>query len=182
MKRLALFLLITTLALVLAGCNPTVHGGGNVNLLYVDGGPGTYQLGGTATFAISATCNDHKDAMMSTIEWNDQANGVQFHARLPWISISELTDGAFSTCDGLAADFEGQYGVFDGSATTAIINAQGQEVGVALILVGKPGQVSPDIGIDPCGGTAPWLYVTASGTDWSYQAIGCLDRGNIVFQ
>ncbi|MBI5034624.1 MAG: hypothetical protein HZB51_29230 [Chloroflexi bacterium] len=181
MKKLGLFLLIAIAALALVGCDPTVHGGGQLALLDGNVGGGTFQTG-TATFAINATCNDHKDALMSTIVWNDQTNGVQFTARQPWLSITEMTQGQWTTCEQLMTAAEGQLGFFDGTATGAYINAKGETVGQVTIVVGKPGQIFAPYGMDPCGGTAPWVAVQLYSNTFSYEAMGCLDKGNLNFQ
>lgn len=182
MKRLGLILLAVVLALSLAGCNQTAHGGGQVNLLMVNYQyyePGTVN----ATFAMNTMCNDGKDAIMSHITWNDQTNGVQFTARLPWMSIADFTQGNATTCDEMAALIESQTGFFDGSMAAATINEKGQEVGGVEVVVAKPGVILPPIGVDVCGGTASTVYVMAnSDTIDSYIAVGCLDKGNIVFQ
>jgi hypothetical protein len=180
MKKLTVILLIAATALALAGCDMTAHGGGRVDLLIANGvyyEPGTVN----ATFALTTMCNDHKDAFMSHVVWNDPTNGVQFTARTPWTSITEMTDGQFTTCDDLAAWLGTEYPV-EGSMGGGVINAQGQEVGGAQIGVLKPGEIFPPFGVDVCGGTASTVAVEAGGASWGYEAVGCLDRGNIVFQ
>jgi hypothetical protein len=182
MKKLGLILMAVAIALSLGGCNTTAHGGGQVDLLMVNNEyyePGTV----TATFAFNTMCNDGRDSVMSTIVWNDQTNGVQFTARLPWMSIAEFTGGSATTCDEMVADLESGFGSFDGTAAGAAINEKGQEVGVVDMAVAKPGQIFPPLGVDVCGGTASTVVVQAAYTDESiYSAVGCLDKGNIVFQ
>jgi hypothetical protein len=190
MKKLALVLLVATLAMALTGCNQAVHGGGQLTLMerYDDpgGGAGWWAPVGTAQFAITATCNDKKDALMSNVEWNDQTNGVQFHARLPWTSVSTASQGVYESCEEVAAGNQ----ALDGSFAGGYINEQGQQVGQVLITLIKAGQFPPNIYGDPCqdswGATAPSVQVLASGgtapDNWTYEAVGCLDRGNIVWQ
>lgn len=189
MKKLALVLLIAAMALPLLGCDPTVHGGGQVTLLggnmdvQVDEGWQNVELQpGTATFAISAMCNDHKDAVMSNIEWNDLANDFRFHARLRWTTVGALTDGAYATCEELAAATDPNMPLLDGSMAMGYVNEQGQEIGDVMVLIVQPGQTIPaPINGDPCDGST-LVYVTGSGSELPhYTAYGCLARGSIVF-
>jgi hypothetical protein len=81
--------------------------------------PGT----ATATLALTSMCNDHKDAFMSHIVWTDRTNGIQFTARSPWTSITEMTGGEATTRDELAALYEEEFpsgaeGSFGGGALT----------------------------------------------------------------
>lgn len=188
MKKLCLVLLIAAVALPLVGCSTTVHGGGRVHLLegmqiitvgesweMVDLEPGI------VNFAITAMCSDRKDAMMSNIEWNDPTNGIRFHARLPWTSVSAVTNGQYSTCEELAAATSPDYPPVDGAVTVGYMNEQGQEIGDVSFFVGKANQGLPD---DPCAG-APLIYVMGPDSEFGapfFMAFGCLERGSLVFQ
>lgn len=154
-------------ALLLSSC--ATHGGGVVSLYEVNGQPAQ----GSASLGLSYQCNDHKDAVSGTLAWNDQSTGVQFTARLPWTPVANITPAA--TCDELAAIGS----TVPASAGIGIINAQGQQVGMAFVEVARPG-------VDTnCAPTVSGVFVQADfdntgGVD--YTAIGCLDRGKIVFQ
>lgn len=153
----------------LSGCFQTIHGGGSVTLYDVQNGqPGTANVG------VSFICNDKSNKISGTLAWNDQTNGVQFTARLPWTPIAEVSDDSFNTC----AEAEAASNSLGVSFNLALINTQGQQSGIAGIAVGYPG-------VDPtnCGDLSPIGVV--AGTDdqnVNYTALGCLDRGNIVFQ
>jgi hypothetical protein len=178
MKKLTVFLLMAAVALALAGCTQTVHGGGRVALSEVWLSDNEGQLG-EATIGLSFLCNDHKDAISGTLEWNDQANGVQFHARLPWISVEEYLAALgvpdITTCEEAAAaamEIQGSFGL-------AVINEQGQPAGQVAFAVSYPG-IEPDV----CGTASVVEVVVDYGNDFEpeYDAHGCLDRGNLVFQ
>ncbi len=178
MKKLTVILLVVAAALALVGCTQTVHGGGRVTLYVVDLPEGPGQLG-EATIGLSFLCNDHKDAISGSLQWNDQANGVQFHARLPWTSVADLMAQfgypEITTCEEAAAMAD----ELGGSFGMALINAQGQPAGQAGFAVSYPG-IEPDI----CG-IASIVDVAADfDNDFApdYTAFGCLDRGNLVFQ
>ena len=181
MKKLGLILMTVVIALSLVGCTLNAHGGGQVDLLMVNNEyyePGTV----SANFSLTTMCNNGKDALMTHVTWNDQTNGVQFTARSPWTSIAEMTDGYITTCDEFAALAEEVYGYVDGTFGGGVINEKGQEVGSVNIVVIKPGEIFPGAGEDVCGGTAPTVAIQAGGTGWGYIAVGCLNKGNIVFQ
>lgn len=181
MKKIGLILLTAVVALSVVGCTLNAHGGGRVNLLMVNNEfiePGAV----SANFAMTTMCNNGKDALMTHLTWNDQTNGVQFTARMPWTSISEMTAGIVTTCDELVALGEEMYGNFDGTFGGGVINEKGEEVGSVQVGVLKPGEIFPPLEVDMCGGTAPTVFIQAGGADFSYIALGCLDKGTIVFQ
>jgi len=192
MKKLCVVLLMAALALPLLGCNPTVHGGGQVSLLggnmEVPAGDvwETVELGpGTATFAVTAICSDNKDAVMSSIEWNDQANDFRFHARLKWTPISELTGDTYHTCEELATATDINMPAIEGAVTGGYVNEQGQEIGDVTLVIGQPGQTvyDPFTGKTyDCAGSE-FVFITGSGSALPhYTAYGCLEHGSIVFQ
>jgi hypothetical protein len=148
-------------AFLLSSC--ATHGGGVVTLYEVNGQP----VQGSASIGISYQCNDRKDAVMGTFAWNDQATGVQFTARLPWTPVADIAPAA--TCNDLAAIGDSEAVRVGGG----VINAQGQQVGTAIVVVAKSGEVTD------CAPTVSGVFVQ---TDFGYTAFGCLDRGNIVFQ
>src|SRR5688572_16407283 len=90
-------------ALSAIGCIGTIHGGGVVSLFAVTTGTGP-GVPTDANVAVSVICNDRKDAVLSTIHWTDNANGVNFTAHLPWTPISELGPLAGASCEE-AAEF-----------------------------------------------------------------------------
>jgi hypothetical protein len=166
---LGVVLVIAALAAI--GCIGTIHGGGVVSLFAVTTGSGPGVLT-DANVAVSVVCNDRKDAVLSTIHWTDNANGANFTAHLPWTPISDIAP--VDTCEEAEA-FVSEFGV---SASTGIINSQGQASGFADIGVSAPGAV---IG---CGALQR-VFIHAESPELpggSYQAEGCLDRGKIVFQ
>ncbi len=158
-------LLIAVLAL--SGCTQNIHGGGVVTLSQteVNGVPG--QLG-TATMAISFTCNDAKNKLSGVLVWNDQTNNVKFTARLPQTPVAAVFGVA--TCAEAAAIAQ-DAGI---SLNLALINTQGQMSGQAFVAVGEPGSALS------CGSASGVIVVTANALP-AYIAGGCLDRGNIVF-
>ena len=162
-------------ALAAAGCIGTIHGGGVVSLFQVStGSPSVPGVLTDANVAVSVICNDRKDAVLSTIHWTDNANGANFTAHLPWTPITQLL-GAAATCEEAAA-FVSTTGV---SVAPGLINSQGQQSGVAGIAVSVPGAGSSD-----CGALQT-VQIHAEGPELPggfYDAIGCLDRGKIVFQ
>src|SRR6476619_7214593 len=74
-----------------SGCIATMHGGGVVSLVGVSTGAGPGVLT-DANVAVSVTCNDRKDAVLSTIHWTENANGAHFTAHLPWTPLSEIPE------------------------------------------------------------------------------------------
>ena len=162
-------------ALTAVGCIGTIHGGGVVSLFNVSTGSGPGVLT-DANVAVSVICNDRKDAVLSTIHWTDNANGVNFTAHLPWTPLSEIPGFVNAdTCEE-AAEIVSETGA---SFAFGLINSQGQESGIAGIGVSAPGFNPVECGdsqivvIDADGPALP---------GGSYDAAGCLDRGKIVFQ
>ena len=150
---------------VLSACTKNLHGGGVVTLLSVEGGQP-----GTASMAISFTCNDAKNKLGGILAWNDQTNGVQFTARLPQTPVSAVF--GVPTCAEAAALAQNA-GI---SLNLALINTQGQQSGIAFVAVGEPG-VAPD-----CGSKSLVTVAAEDASFGTYIAGGCLDRGKIVFQ
>ncbi len=159
-------------ALAVSACIGTIHGGGVVSLVGVSTGLGAGVLT-DANVAVSVVCNDRKDAVLSTIHWTDNANGVNFTAHLPWTPLSAIPPG-IATCEEAAA-IVSEIGA---SFTLGIINSQGQQSGEAVIGVSAPGVATE------CG-ALQGVEIHAEGTELPggfYTALGCLDRGKIVFQ
>ena len=150
---------------VLSACTKNLHGGGVVTLLSVEGGQP-----GTASMAISFTCNDAKNKLGGILAWNDQTNGVQFTARLPQTPVSAVF--GVPTCAEAAALAQNA-GI---SLNLALINTQGQQTGAAIVAVGEPGsEIS-------CGSASGVIVQAEDASFGTYLALGCLDRGKIVFQ
>jgi hypothetical protein len=165
MPRKTIVSMLLFAVFLLSSC--ATQGGGVVSLYEVNGQPAQ----GSASIGLSYLCNDHKDAISGTMAWNDQATGVQFTARLPWTPVAAITP--FSTCDELAA-FGSTAPI---SAGVGVINAQGQQVGTAMVEVAKPGVDSN------CAPTVSGVFMQANfDTMPQYTAIGCLDRGTINFR
>jgi len=126
--------------------------------------------------AVSVICNDKKDAVLSTIHWTDNANGANFTAHLPWTPLSEIPELVdVDTCEEAAA-IVSEIGA---SFSLGLINSQGQESGAAVIGVSVPGFDTANCGDSQVVG------IQAQGANLpggSYDAVGCLDRGKIVFQ
>lgn len=174
-KQGLLGLALASAALLAIGCIGTIHGGGVVSLYDVETGLGAGVLT-DANVAVSVTCNDRKDAVLSTIHWTDNANGANFTAHLPWTPLSEIPEMAdVETCEEAAA-IVSEVGV---SASLGVINTQGQQSGSAVIFVTVPG-----FAVSECGDLQA-VHIEAQGTGLpggSYLATGCLDRGKITFQ
>jgi hypothetical protein len=173
--------IVAVLALgVLTGCTGTINGGGRVGLQIVQTGLGD-GVPTEATVAVSATCNDHKDSFRATLYLTDNDNGANFTARLPWMPVADITEGAFTTCEEAAAFVEAN-GL---SVAGGLINSQGQESGQAVVIVSEPGVGLPEVG-NPCEDLQT-VVIEAIGTDdvlpgGEYAALGCLDHGKINFQ
>jgi hypothetical protein len=156
---------------VASGCVETMHGGGVLSLFFVTTGSGP-GVATDANVAVSVTCNDRKDAVLSTFHWTDNANGANFTAHLPWTPLSAFP--VPPTCEEAAAVVSD----LGFSTTVGLINSQGQPAGSAAIAVSVPGAVFE------CGALQE-VHIQASGPELpggSYEAAGCLDRGKIVFQ
>ena len=171
-KTFAPCLLITVLALVLAGC--TMHGGGVVDFFDVDTGLGA-GIPTEATIAVNLNCNNNKNAWRSNINLVDNTNNAHINAHVKeWVPVSEF--GADSCAEAAAiAEAEGF------SITFGILMSKGQENGAALVVVGQPGAAPAD-----CGALQPILVEAFEDTPDSlpggaYLAAGCLDRGKINF-
>ena len=159
---------------VLSACTKDLHGGGVVTLFSVEtpGGPG--QLG-TANMAISFTCNDAKNKIGGILHWTDNANGVNFTARLPQTPVSMVFGSGVDTCEQASAAAQ-TAGI---SANMAQLNTHGQMSGLAIVAVGEPNSE-----LLSCGaGVSGVIVATTDVNDTTtYIAFGCLNRGNIIFQ
>lgn len=177
MKKLTLISLIAAAALVLAGCGvgtQDIHGGGRVALLEVQVGSGEGQPG-EATVAANFFCNDRKSAVHGVLNWNDQVNGVQFQAKLPWTPVENY--GEFATCEELTAGAPEMNFTLNGGE---ILDSAGNVIGIAGILV----MGMPDDPENVCAPTGIAVEVAAeTSLPWGYYvAYGCLDRGGLHFQ
>src|SRR5512137_114841 len=137
MKKLTLISLIAVAALVLAGCGvgtQDIHGGGRVAMQTVEVGSGPGQPG-EATVAANFFCNDHKNAVHGILNWNDQVNGVQFNAKLPWMPVGFYGD--FATCEQLSAGAPYINSTLNGGE---ILDSAGNVIGIAgIAAVGMTG-------------------------------------------
>src|SRR6478672_6712797 len=118
---------LVIVALAAGGCIGTIHGGGVVSLFDVGTGSGPGVLT-DANVAVSVTCNDRKDAVLSTIHWTDNANGANFTAHLPWTPLASIPPG-ITTCEE-AAQIVSTIGA---SFSLGLLNSQGQPSGIAVI-------------------------------------------------
>jgi hypothetical protein len=179
MKKIVLILLASML--VLAGCGVSgvtqnINGRGTVNL-----------SDGVATFSLSFACYaQNNNRVQGYVKWYDPTNGVRISATLPETPVKVFTGGLFTTCKamkaaastlGFSVNVVGIYSE-DGNAN----GNTGTLTGYAGILVTQPG--APLLGEEnPCGltGTAVMVTELTPANVPVYLAVGCLDRGKIVF-
>ncbi len=184
MKKFGLILLIAMLALVGSGCTVTQNISGHGSVALVDGEiAGETFVPGEATFSLNFACYaQNNNRVEGYLKWNDPANGVQISATLPETPVKAITNGVYTTCKAMkaaastagfsvnTAGIYSQNGNADGNAGTL--------TGVAMIAVSKPGLPEGN----PCGPTGTAVMVVAQTQQIPmYEAMGCLDRGKIVF-
>lgn len=189
MKKLGLILLIAMLAVIVVGCGgivpQNISGSGIVQLLDGSLEGGTFMLG-EATFSINFACYaQNNNRLEGKLRWNDPTNGVRISAILPETSVRAFTDGEYTTCKALKAAAS----TLDVSMNVAGIYSEdgnangdaGTQTGMVGILVTKPG-ASLEGAPNPCGPEGT-LVAIAEETERGlvYEAMGCLDRGKIVF-
>jgi hypothetical protein len=190
MKKLVLISLIAVLALVVAGCGvipnaQNISGHGSVQLLGGEIAERTF-VPGEATFSLNFACYaQNNNRLEGSLTWNDPTNGVRISATLPETSVRAFTNGVYTTCKALKAAAP----TLDVSVNVAGIYSQdgnangdvGTQTGMAMILVTQPGapfQGQPN----PCGETGTAVLVAAQTQQIPmYMAMGCLDRGKVVF-
>jgi len=175
MKRLTLISLIAAAVLVLTGCATSGHG--SVQLLnQVPQDPPVQ-----ATFSFSFACYaQNNNRVEGYLNWNDPTNGVRFSAILPETSVKVITEGAYTTCKELKADWAGA--PFYSGSFGYIVNQNGKRVGQAAIMAMEP-TLDPPCGDPDTATPGTYVYVMAADLQEQpyYMAAGCLDRGKITF-
>jgi len=196
MKKRVLILLIAV-ALVLAGCmvslTRNISGRGTVALFDGMLADGTF-VPGEASFSLNFACYaQNNNRVEGELYWNDPTNGVRISATLPETPVRVVTGGLFTTCKQMKA--AASYLGFSLN-TAGIFDEDGDADGDAGTLVGEAGIVVTEPGHDlinpldpsqtipnPCGPEGTAVFIGVSSVDIPmYMAMGCLNRGQIVFR